>query len=63
MIRNKPRGPCNWLGLALAAALLALGLAPAPAAQRQESLIAGGPAPDVILLYTGDVIGYLGPCG
>lgn len=47
---------------ALAAALLAAG-APELRAQSPEALIAGGQAPDLILLYTGDVIGYLGPCG
>jgi len=50
------------LWLALAIALLAMA-APGARAQSPEALIAGGPAPDLILLYTGDVIGYLGPCG
>lgn len=57
------RGRTTWLGLALAAVLIALALAPGPAAESEEPLIADGPAPDLILLYTGDVIGYLGPCG
>jgi hypothetical protein len=28
-----------------------------------DVLVASGPAPDLILLYTGDVIGYVEPCG
>ncbi len=35
---------------------------PDPATPRR-SLIADGEAPDLFLLYTGDVIGYLDPCG
>jgi len=38
----------------------------APAAPRTASasvLIPGGAPPDLFLLYTGDVIGYLDPCG
>jgi hypothetical protein len=27
------------------------------------ALVAAGGAPDVIFLYTGDVIGYIEPCG
>ena len=27
------------------------------------ALVAPGPAPDLALLYTGDVIGYIDPCG
>jgi hypothetical protein len=45
------------LGLAAAVAL------PVPAQQRTEALVVGGAAPDLFLLYTGDVIGYLEPCG
>jgi hypothetical protein len=26
-------------------------------------LVASGPAPDLVLLYTGSVIGYVEPCG
>jgi len=62
------------LGL-LALAALSLTLAqrkpqPAPAspagpdpASARRSLIAAGETPDLFLLYTGDVIGYLDPCG
>lgn len=30
---------------------------------RSTGLIAGGPDPDLFLMYTGDVIGYLDACG
>jgi hypothetical protein len=29
----------------------------------ENALVRGGNAPDAFLLYTGDVIGYLDPCG
>ena len=29
----------------------------------RRALIAAGPTPDLFLLHTGDVIGYLDPCG
>ncbi len=35
---------------------------PDPTTSRR-SLIASGETPDLFLLYTGDVIGYLDPCG
>jgi hypothetical protein len=51
-------------------ALLALGvaagiLAPATIAQEKGTpqLVHGGTKPDVVLMYTGDVIGYIEPCG
>jgi hypothetical protein len=31
--------------------------------QSRKALIASGEAPDLFLLYTGDVIGYVDPCG
>jgi hypothetical protein len=34
-----------------------------PAQEATGALIAGGERPDLFLLYTGDVIGYLEPCG
>ena len=34
-----------------------------PDAAARTSLIATGDTPDLFLLYTGDVIGYLDPCG
>ena len=33
------------------------------AGQAQRALIAAGDAPDLFLLYTGDVIGYVDSCG
>lgn len=35
----------------------------APTAQAPSALVASGDVPDLFLLYTGDVIGYLDPCG
>jgi hypothetical protein len=51
------------LCLALAMALLPAGSAPALSQSAAQPLIRGGEAPELFLLYTGDVIGYLGPCG
>ncbi len=51
-------------GLALAVAVsVAAEPMVASFATPQGALIAPGPAPDVTLLYTGDVIGYVDPCG
>jgi hypothetical protein len=36
---------------------------PAPRAPGKSALVASGDVPDVFLLYTGDVIGYIDPCG
>jgi hypothetical protein len=57
----------------IALVLILLGVAnarpaepPAPAgADPADSgpLVAPGPAPDLVLLYTGNVIGYVEPCG
>jgi hypothetical protein len=35
----------------------------APATGAAQGLIAGGRPPDLLLMYTGDVIGYVDPCG
>jgi hypothetical protein len=51
------------LATLLAVALLVLAGGPVLPAADRDTLIADGPAPDLILLYTGDVIGYVGPCG
>ena len=45
----------GWLVAALAS--------PATAQQSAGALVVSGPAPELFLLYTGDVIGYLDPCG
>ena len=42
------------------AVLLGLSLVPAISAQ---GLVEDGPAPGLFLIYTGDVIGYIDPCG
>jgi len=43
---------------------LASGLLPRIGAQvATGGLIASGESPDLFLLYTGDVIGYIEPCG
>jgi hypothetical protein len=61
MQERKPRtrGP-----VVLLLTLLVL-IAPIPAAAQttRDALIEGGPTPDLVMFYTGDVIGYLGPCG
>jgi hypothetical protein len=45
-------------------ALLGLALLWASGARGGSSgLVVGGPPPNLFLLYTGDVIGYLDPCG
>ena len=62
-MRNGPVGVRLLLGAVLAAALQFLAGGPALPAAGRDTLIADGPAPDLILLYTGDVIGYVGPCG
>jgi hypothetical protein len=54
--------------LALVSALaLSIALAQQPPGKSHlppaGALVAPGEAPDVTLLYTGDVIGYLDPCG
>jgi hypothetical protein len=50
--------------LILAMALLAVALhSPAAAQGGRAGLVAAGEPPDLMLLYTGDVIGYVDPCG
>jgi hypothetical protein len=53
--------------LLLAAATLGIVLAFLPTAAAQaptgEGLVTDGSRPDVVVMYTGDVIGYLTPCG
>jgi len=48
--------------LALLAAAALFGLA-FPLRTAAAGLIQDGPAPDLTLLYTGDVIGFVDPCG
>ena len=51
----------------LAGATLGIVLAFLPTAAAQaptgDGLVEVGSRPDVVLMYTGDVIGYLAPCG
>jgi hypothetical protein len=69
------RAPIRMVFAVLVLATLSLTLAqrkPGPAtpdpvdqdaAAPRRSLIASGETPDLFLIYTGDVIGYLDPCG
>jgi hypothetical protein len=43
--------------------LLVASVTPVFSQQPAGALVVSGPAPDLFLLYTGDVIGYLDPCG
>ena len=53
----------RWI-LPLAVGWLVVALAAPVAAQRPAgALVTSGSAPELFLLYTGDVIGYLDPCG
>jgi hypothetical protein len=50
--------------LAVTVALAAVAIyQAAPATGAQKGLVAGGDPPDLLLMYTGDVIGYVDPCG
>jgi len=62
MTRSRTR---TWISIAALLTTGALGaVAPVALAQSaQQGLIARGAPPDLFLLYSGDVIGYLGPCG
>ncbi|HXV76433.1 MAG TPA: hypothetical protein VD788_08935 [Candidatus Polarisedimenticolaceae bacterium] len=48
--------------LAIGVGLL-LGAAPGATQERTTSLVMSGEPPSLFLLYTGDVIGYIEPCG
>lgn len=47
----------------LAAALAAAAILGAGVRGADGGLVPDGPAPDLFLVYTGDVIGYVDPCG
>ena len=52
------------VSIALVAALaLVAGVAAAQVAGSKRDLIASGDSPDLFIVYTGDVIGYIEPCG
>ena len=58
------RSSKGWLFPLAAMALILVFLhPPAPAQTKRQGLIAGGETPDLILMFTGDVIGYIDPCG
>jgi len=52
-----------WTAVALGTALcLATVFSEGPRAT-DSALVPAGPPPDLFLVYTGDVIGYVDPCG
>ncbi len=70
--RWRPEATKILLGCAIAAAASGVSWtqtadpgvpAPVPTAEARRALIDPGESPDLFLLYTGDVIGYLDPCG
>jgi len=63
MIEQRSAHRASIFPLATVALLGILLQSPAPAQNGQQGLIAGGETPDLILMYTGDVIGYIDPCG
>ena len=64
---RRPQRELRHLGLAtVVAALLAFASPSTAVAQGitgPTGLVPGGDPPDVMLLHSGDVIGYLEPCG
>ena len=55
--------PLRAQGPAAPAAAPAAAAGAATLAPPEGALVGPGPAPSLILLYTGDVIGYIEPCG
>ncbi|MGH9869462.1 MAG: hypothetical protein ACREAA_15020 [Candidatus Polarisedimenticolia bacterium] len=51
------------MALTLTVARQQEGGAPPDPTQESGPLVAEGPAPDLTLLYTGGVVGYVEPCG
>ena len=49
--------------IAVAAVLLGLATTGALAQTNAGGLVKGGESPDLHLIFTGDVIGYIEPCG
>jgi len=56
------RARASAAGLVLGLGAAALAWMPA-GAQARRALIAGGDSPGLFLIHTGEVIGYLDPCG
>jgi hypothetical protein len=63
MRANRSRAAARIFRLLAAAAILVLLRSSSPAQTKGQGLVAGGKAPDLIMLYTGDVIGHVDPCG
>ena len=59
-MRLAPRQKIGWLVVALAVAVVAI---PGLAQDRASSLVMSGDPPTFVLMYTGDVIGFIEPCG
>jgi len=59
------RGTTRWVrnGLLLALGMLGAVTGAALAQNAGEGLVTQTAPPDLFLLHSGDVIGYLGPCG
>ena len=55
--RLRPAGLLVAIGLATAVPVSGV------AQDGRSGLVAGGDSPGLFLLYTGDVIGYIDPCG
>ncbi|HKQ61449.1 MAG TPA: hypothetical protein VJS92_09150 [Candidatus Polarisedimenticolaceae bacterium] len=49
----------TWATIVVLVVLLAAGLPARP----QVGMVPAGETPQLVLLYTGDVIGYIDPCG
>ena len=58
-MRPGPRGIAGAVTLSLLGMLAAASGAHA----QQAGIVRDGPPPDLALMYTGDVIGFLDPCG
>jgi len=63
MHRSWVRSGAAWFAIVVASAGIAAAQEGASQLPPPGALVAPGPAPDVTFLYTGDVIGYVDPCG
>jgi len=50
----------NWIGWAI---LVLVALSANPAQAQGSGLIRDGNPPDIAMVFTGDVIGFIDPCG
>ena len=62
MIEIEERVPRVLVMLLLLVGVISIAT-PAAAGDVAANLVSGGSTPDLILVYTGDVIGYIDPCG